>query len=134
MMLRSCTAIYLPPLLLYRTSAPAPSAVFFFLNDPATPEISPLPLHDALPIWITDDASGAHAATMRNPGRHRATAGTPASRNIPSNSRFVYPRLSDTTASCRVTRLNAVVSLRDRKSTRLNSSHLVISYAVFCLK
>src|SRR5256885_9776500 len=24
--------------------------------------------------------------------------------------------------------------LRDRKSTRLNSSHLVISYAVFCLK
>src|SRR2546426_4847284 len=27
-----------------------------------------------------------------------------------------------------------VVPLRDRKSTRLNSSHLVISYAVFCLK
>src|SRR2546426_8164463 len=26
------------------------------------------------------------------------------------------------------------VSCRDRKSTRLNSSHLVISYAVFCLK
>src|SRR5688500_11264506 len=26
------------------------------------------------------------------------------------------------------------VSYRDRKSTRLNSSHLVISYAVFCLK
>src|SRR2546426_4204309 len=28
----------------------------------------------------------------------------------------------------------AVISTRDRKSTRLNSSHLVISYAVFCLK
>src|SRR5256885_8724420 len=27
-----------------------------------------------------------------------------------------------------------VVNLEDRKSTRLNSSHLVISYAVFCLK
>src|SRR5256885_2594341 len=27
-----------------------------------------------------------------------------------------------------------LASLRDRKSTRLNSSHLVISYAVFCLK
>src|SRR2546426_5741866 len=27
-----------------------------------------------------------------------------------------------------------LVSARDRKSTRLNSSHLVISYAVFCLK
>src|SRR5438132_8123810 len=28
----------------------------------------------------------------------------------------------------------AVVSISDRKSTRLNSSHTVISYAVFCLK
>src|SRR5256885_9533342 len=28
----------------------------------------------------------------------------------------------------------AVLAGRDRKSTRLNSSHLVISYAVFCLK
>src|SRR5256885_13510509 len=28
----------------------------------------------------------------------------------------------------------AAVELEDRKSTRLNSSHLVISYAVFCLK
>src|SRR5256885_12652976 len=27
-----------------------------------------------------------------------------------------------------------VLNLKDRKSTRLNSSHLVISYAVFCLK
>src|SRR5258708_15421951 len=30
--------------------------------------------------------------------------------------------------------LNAVLDLRDRKSTRLNSSHQIISYAVFCLK
>src|SRR2546426_8358230 len=30
--------------------------------------------------------------------------------------------------------LDERVALRDRKSTRLNSSHLVISYAVFCLK
>src|SRR5256885_12869460 len=29
---------------------------------------------------------------------------------------------------------DAAISLQDRKSTRLNSSHLVISYAVFCLK
>src|SRR3989449_3274245 len=50
-------------------------------------------------------APGDHAATMRNPGRHRATAGTPASPHIPSNSRFAYPRLTDTTASCRATRL-----------------------------
>src|SRR5256885_9034260 len=31
-------------------------------------------------------------------------------------------------------RLGADITLQDRKSTRLNSSHLVISYAVFCLK
>src|SRR5256885_8298605 len=30
--------------------------------------------------------------------------------------------------------INEVIYRRDRKSTRLNSSHLVISYAVFCLK
>src|SRR5688500_20040197 len=28
----------------------------------------------------------------------------------------------------------SLLNVRDRKSTRLNSSHLVISYAVFCLK
>src|SRR2546430_7911530 len=32
--------------------------VFFFLNDPATPEFYPLPLHDALPIWV------AHVTTL----------------------------------------------------------------------
>src|SRR5256885_13341180 len=30
--------------------------------------------------------------------------------------------------------LPSIQAARDRKSTRLNSSHLVISYAVFCLK
>src|SRR3989454_8941525 len=30
--------------------------------------------------------------------------------------------------------LKLIRAFRDRKSTRLNSSHLVISYAVFCLK
>src|SRR3990167_7083989 len=28
------------------------SCLFFFFNDPATTELSPLPLHDALPIWV----------------------------------------------------------------------------------
>src|SRR2546430_8436920 len=77
-------------------------AFFFFFNDPATTEIYTLPLHDALPI-------------------------SSASRSMSQNSSRVYPRLSDSTASCRLTPL-------DRKSTRLNSSHSQISYAVFCLK
>src|SRR5256885_7073946 len=40
----------------------------------------------------------------------------------------------DTTATLDVTRDRAASRFEDRKSTRLNSSHLVISYAVFCLK
>src|SRR5256885_9479976 len=35
---------------------------------------------------------------------------------------------------CGIARSRCARSLLDRKSTRLNSSHLVISYAVFCLK
>src|SRR5205807_9161313 len=35
---------------------------------------------------------------------------------------------------CRASVASGTLTSRDRKSTRLNSSHLVISYAVFCLK
>src|SRR5256885_13218601 len=41
-----------------------------------------------------------------------------------------WSSLSDETRRAAV----AIVDVKDRKSTRLNSSHLVISYAVFCLK
>src|SRR3989475_478368 len=47
---------------------------------------------------------GAHAATIRHPGRYCATAGTPALVSIVLNSRRVYPRRSDSTASWRVWR------------------------------
>src|SRR3712207_7468378 len=81
---------------------------FFFLNDTPPPEISPLPLHAALPIWLP-----APAALPRPPG-----STPPASRRRP-HCAPAAPR----------TRRAA-----DRKSTRLNSSHANISYAVFCLK
>src|SRR5256885_9949899 len=68
------------------------------------------------------------------------------------NIRFLAPCLSDATAEARVIKFGrtlcpvevmirdaagkdvALAQVTDRKSTRLNSSHLVISYAVFCLK
>src|SRR5260221_11541133 len=79
---------------------------FFFFNDTATTEIYTLSLHDALPICTFRlDASGGH--------RRRAVL--QATVFLTSTSRQTG---SDT----------------DRKSTRLNSSHTVISYAVFCLK
>src|SRR2546427_9518195 len=77
----------------------------FFFNDTATTEIYTLSLHDALPIYPCDVARACGT------GRH------PSPRCPPG--------------SCGLTSLAAG---SDRKSTRLNSSHSQISYAVFCLK
>src|SRR5260221_10320485 len=78
---------------------------FFFFNDTATTEIYTLSLHDALPI--------SQAPGVR-PGRRRA-------RQEPQ-------------AELAGARRQRRPLQQDRKSTRLNSSHTVISYAVFCLK
>src|SRR2546430_7169134 len=78
---------------------------FFFFNDTATTEIYTLSLHDALPISTPSAAYPATRAT-------RTTRATP------------YCRAGE----------SAAAMLVDRKSTRLNSSHSQISYAVFCLK
>src|SRR5205814_2605453 len=58
----------------------------------------------------------------RSPRGQRALAKLP--RNTPPNTTLI--------GSCSLAGMGGV--LRDRKSTRLNSSHLGISYAVFCLK
>src|SRR3712207_7120681 len=84
--------------------------LFFFFNDTATTEIYTLSLHDALPI-LTWGAWPFHRAAALN-ARHRATT-------------------MDTLISGGVL---AAFGWSDRKSTRLNSSHANISYAVFCLK
>src|SRR5690348_18108253 len=79
--------------------------LFFFFNDTATTEIYTLSLHDALPI-----------------SRHRQR-----------RRRQPRVRIGDL-RSVRTRQLQRHQVLRDRKSTRLNSSHPSISYAVFCLK
>src|SRR5438105_14395751 len=81
---------------------------FFFFNDTATTEIYTLSLHDALPIYHLSYNSDARAHLTEAP----LNLGEPA-RQGPE-----LPRLGRS----------------DRKSTRLNSSHEWISYAVFCLK
>src|SRR2546426_9327659 len=83
----------------------------FFFNDTATTEIYTLSLHDALPIY-----SGYLASRSRPWCRYRSN-GRPLVRQHKQYGKC-------TGCSTR----------GDRKSTRLNSSHLVISYAVFCLK
>src|SRR3712207_7208954 len=84
----------------------------FFFNDTATTEIYTLSLHDALPIF-----------TVKGQGL------TPAAKRLTSckNSGAVVSVESNSTAS-------STRPASDRKSTRLNSSHANISYAVFCLK
>src|SRR3712207_7052600 len=64
-----------------------------------------------------------------NPGRGQAVE-----QNVPRSRRdaYVEPRLSDENHSFRPPAPER--SAGDRKSTRLNSSHANISYAVFCLK
>src|SRR3712207_6978140 len=84
----------------------------FFFNDTATTEIYTLSLHDALPI---------------SPPRTTAPSRSPASRAGAPRSPSHSP------AEVRGSRAGARGS-SDRKSTRLNSSHANISYAVFCLK
>src|SRR2546429_6652283 len=103
------------------------SSFFFFLNDPAPPEIYPLPLPAALPIPPPDERfARAHRAGARCYGgaRHQ---GNP-SHEQPSS---VHPCLRRYACNFRTRRRAASA---DRKSTRLNSSHGYISYAVFCLK
>src|SRR5258708_35474762 len=90
---------------LWMLSRPA-LLLFFFFNDTATTEIYTLSLHDALPI-------------------SECSHGMPA-----------HPGLASVVRTCRrdVARASRRRQHLDRKSTRLNSSHQIISYAVFCLK
>src|SRR3712207_7409774 len=85
---------------------------FFFFNDTATTEIYTLSLHDALPICGVrlQRPAGDH------PGDPRRV------RRLGTNGPTAVPGPGD------------LSTRRDRKSTRLNSSHANISYAVFCLK
>src|SRR2546421_10874418 len=80
---------------------------FFFFNDTATTEIYTLSLHDALPISV------AHARRVDVQAHARVLGALPGQ----EREGLLVDR-----------------GLEDRKSTRLNSSHDQISYAVFCLK
>src|SRR2546427_1881516 len=99
----------------------------FFFNDTATTEIYTLSLHDALPISIARSRSSSDRSAIT-----RTTCGVTLA---PPGSGAPRPRPRST----RRGRGSPIVgpfaqALADRKSTRLNSSHSQISYAVFCLK
>src|SRR5258705_8736448 len=89
-----------------------PHSSFFFFNDTATTEIYTLSLHDALPICRRERRLDPRIAPFAFDRVHQR--------------RFFT---ADVGAGAAMQ-----MDLEDRKSTRLNSSHLGISYAVFCLK
>src|SRR3712207_7024857 len=88
----------------------------FVFNDTATTEIYTLSLHDALPI-----SAGLAAVQAWTADRSllRQDPATPSAAPL-----LLAPPVGDGRHG----------GLRDRKSTRLNSSHANISYAAFCLK
>src|SRR2546429_6669141 len=100
---------------------------FFFFNDTATTEIYTLPLHDALPI-----SSFAHPTRRYFPRSGLAKSASTSTRSAVAILASVSTVGLALRASMRLT-VRCVVP-EDRKSTRLNSSHGYISYAVFCLK
>src|SRR3712207_7165530 len=83
--------------------------LFFFFNDTATTEIYTLSLHDALPIY------GLRIAAVKSDAH--LTDQELMCLSVPKRRRLTKRKTGE-----------------DRKSTRLNSSHANISYAVFCLK
>src|SRR5205807_8706194 len=100
----------------------SPFTLFLF-NDTATTEIYTLSLHDALPIFTTTEDL---AAIAREVGGDRIA--------VESIARgYQDPHFVEAKPSF-ILKLQKAETWLDRKSTRLNSSHLVISYAVFCLK
>src|SRR5205814_9287450 len=101
------------------------SHVLVLFSRTATTEIYTLSLHDALPIWNgkkplstwwANPPQGAAPVIAKLRGRFEKAAVTVKDDAAPAADRV------------------AASSFTDRKSTRLNSSHLGISYAVFCLK
>src|SRR5688500_19672619 len=91
-----------------------------FITSPLPSEIHPLSLHDALPICKGNPVLVILDTVGREPRIEVPLYGLDEAYNpswSPDGTRIVFSALNG-----------------DRKSTRLNSSHLVISYAVFCLK
>src|SRR5690242_20935239 len=90
---------------------------FFFFTDTATTEIYTLSLHDALPIW-----QRSRPYLFSNSVAPPIVAASLRVLDLLTESDELRARLGENT------------KFLDRKSTRLNSSHMSISYAVFCLK
>src|SRR5207244_7049724 len=95
----------------------------------STTVLSTLSLHDALPIFLFVAAVGVHRAVVREQGVvERMVGGLIALHGRGEGEPLLRHVIDQLGHGPRLARI------LDRKSTRLNSSHQIISYAVFCLK
>src|SRR5207248_5986275 len=103
-----------------------------FSTPPPTPQLSTLSLHDALPIFTPQPDANTR---LRSAGAPRALIG-----RISRDRRQFQAIHADGSIKrlharqARIDHRGDALDGEDRKSTRLNSSHRTISYAVFCLK
>src|SRR5207248_7733416 len=106
-----------------------PSSVLSYFTDPPTPLCYPLSLHDALPICLRTYLVGR--------GLSRGAQACIGALLTIGVGLAVFPELRAALDERRIAwgwLHEARPGRQDRKSTRLNSSHRTISYAVFCLK
>src|SRR5204862_7359395 len=96
--------------------------------------ITTLSLHDALPIWedrvdIDHIRIGPMAIVQARTGRVEQTQCAREIDQTATSKRSLVDAVQRSNETDRLSEIDA-----DRKSTRLNSSHVEISYAVFCLR
>src|SRR5699024_12772971 len=107
-----------------------PHLFVLFSHPPSSPDIYTLSLHDALPICPeTSPSIPSVKFTALEKPTNQKIANSVYNTNPKCNS---CPNNAKDNGSFSCTKTNT--KRRDRKSTRLNSSHVSISYAVFCLK
>src|SRR5256885_5736474 len=110
-----------------------PFLFFFFFNDTPPTEISPLPQPDALPIYpehrLHDHRRQAERGLIQ---QQQPRLGHQAPRHRDHLQLTARQRPAERIGKRPDVRKQVEHGV-DRKSTRLNSSHLVISYSVFCL-
>src|SRR5690606_41704814 len=97
----------------------------------ASTDICTLSLHDALPILLVGISLVVHSILQQGPSitiTFKTGSGLTANKTDVKYRNVVIGQVTDVELS------DDQKSVKDRKSTRLNSSHVKISYAVFCLK
>src|SRR5207249_6753405 len=100
-------------------------------QDTAPPRSCPLSLHDALPSYMREVVGDAVRRVVEVSARVDRLGPGPRLRLLPEQEELNLGVGVEGEAEIRGP---AERALEDRKSTRLNSSHVSISYAVFCLK